>query len=417
MSYADLNELSLRENERVEWKENVADIDAVVKTAVAFANDYANLGGGYIVCGVKETKDDYGFQTMLHIGLTADRLREIENKFLSILRENVTPPITPLTQEIEVDEKHRILIFTIPASGTVHSWKAKPNENGVFYYRDGRETRIAKNGILREILASKGVLEPWDYRGNKDAAIADIDLLTLRGVLQEMNVWNEMKPLDEYYLSATERIFSLTPPLMIREPLTQKKYPRNFALLLFAKDPTKFFYGAHTVFSIYPGNDRSEPTAARHEITGSIVYQIRRCLELLKEESYILFDKDSPNPNQYKYPLKALQEAVVNAFVHRDYSNEQPTRMTVFNNRVEILSPGSLLRSVDKTKFLRGESHPHWRNQSLTYFFNKLQLSQAEGQGIPTILRTMKDEGCPAPLFEVENENVLCTLFANPRQQ
>jgi len=47
MSFVDLNELAKRESERVEWKENVADIDEVAKTAVAFANDYANLGGGY----------------------------------------------------------------------------------------------------------------------------------------------------------------------------------------------------------------------------------------------------------------------------------------------------------------------------------------------------------------------------------
>ena len=45
----DLKELSVRESERVEWKENVADIADVVSTIVAFANDISNLGGGYVV--------------------------------------------------------------------------------------------------------------------------------------------------------------------------------------------------------------------------------------------------------------------------------------------------------------------------------------------------------------------------------
>ena len=76
----DLKELSKRENERVEWKENVADVDDIVKTAVAFANDFSNLGGGYIVCGAKEIKDEYGFPKMLTVGLTASRLKEIEGK-------------------------------------------------------------------------------------------------------------------------------------------------------------------------------------------------------------------------------------------------------------------------------------------------------------------------------------------------
>ncbi|WP_316887227.1 AlbA family DNA-binding domain-containing protein [Ralstonia flatus] len=56
MNLIDLKELATRESERVEWKENVADIPDLVRTACAFANDYSNLGGGYIVCGAAEKK-------------------------------------------------------------------------------------------------------------------------------------------------------------------------------------------------------------------------------------------------------------------------------------------------------------------------------------------------------------------------
>ena len=52
----DLQELLVRESEQVEWKENVADFRDVVRTVVAFANDLSNLGGGRVVCGVKEEK-------------------------------------------------------------------------------------------------------------------------------------------------------------------------------------------------------------------------------------------------------------------------------------------------------------------------------------------------------------------------
>ena len=127
------------------------------------------------------------------------------------------------------------------------------------------------------------------------------------------------------------------------------------------------------------------------------------------------FDKDSPNPNQVKYPVRALQEAVINALVHRDYESDQPTRITVFSDRIEIVSPGSLPRTIDREKFKLGQASPYWRNQSLAYFFNKLQLAQAEGQGIPTILRLMKEEGCPSPTFGIEEERVSCTLPAHPR--
>ena len=64
---------------------------------------------------------------------------------------------------------------------------------------------------------------------------------------------------------------------------------------------------------------------------------------------------------------------------------------------------------------MAGKANPFWRNQTLAYFFNKLQLAQAEGQGIPTIIRTMKEEGCPNPKFEIEIESVTCILPAHPR--
>ena len=76
MSLIDLKDLAVRENERVEWKENVADINDVVKTVTALANDFSNLGGGYVVCGAREGQDEHGFQKVFYtpsIGVFKDR--------------------------------------------------------------------------------------------------------------------------------------------------------------------------------------------------------------------------------------------------------------------------------------------------------------------------------------------------------
>ena len=74
----DLDELAHRESEQVKWKENVADVDDVVATLSAFANDLMNLGGGYVVCGAREARDEHGFPKLVRTGLTAARLKEIE---------------------------------------------------------------------------------------------------------------------------------------------------------------------------------------------------------------------------------------------------------------------------------------------------------------------------------------------------
>ncbi len=111
----DLDELARRENEQTEWKENVADVDDVVETLSAFANDLQNLGGGYVVCGAKEAKDENGFPRLVRVGLTANRLKEVENTVLARCRARVSPRLAPLIEEIESDDpQRRILVFVQP---------------------------------------------------------------------------------------------------------------------------------------------------------------------------------------------------------------------------------------------------------------------------------------------------------------
>ncbi|TAK45064.1 MAG: hypothetical protein EPO28_04095 [Saprospiraceae bacterium] len=241
-------------------------------------------------------------------------------------------------------------------------------------------------------------------------------MLVSRDYLQEMRLWEPNKPLEEYF-SETEKLADFIPPLVSKGMMDDVIRPKNFTLLMFGKKPINHFEGAYSIFSIYRGVDRSEPTAERHEITGTIVQQARKLIEKLNTENYVAFDKEDEIPNQVKYPSRALQEAVVNALVHRDYESSQPVRVTVFNDRIEFNSPGALPRAVDKEKFLKGKAYPHWRNQTLAWFFNKLQLAQAEGQGIPTIMRTMREEGCPDPVFDLGQENVVCILPAHPRHK
>jgi len=413
----DLKELSVRESERVEWKENVAQISDVVETVVAFANDISNLGGGYVVCGAKEGKDEAGFQKVFLIGLTSNRLKEIEGAVLSECREKVNPSIIPVTEEIPIaGSDKRILVFIVPATGQAHNYRSSGKDASTYYIRIGRETREARNSLLHELLLRKQVIEPWDRRMNRTAKLEDIDLLILRDYLQQIDLWDSDKTIEQY-LSYQERLASFIPPLAEKENLTSWVRPRNFALLMFGKEPTGFFPGAYSIFSIYRGKDRSEPTAERIEVVGTIVEQAQKLMALLNTESYTAFDKNHPRPNQVKYPIRALREAVINALVHRDYESDQPTRITVFSDRIEINSVGSLPRVVDPETFKIGKASPYWRNQALAYFFNKLHLAQGEGQGIPTIIRTMLAEGCPPPIFQIGQENLLCILPAHPRHE
>ena len=411
----DLALLASRENEQTEWKENVADIDDVVATLSAFANDLPNLGGGYVVCGAKEQPDEHGFPSLARTGLTAARLKEVENTVRARCRSRVSPPIAPLTEELPSDgEGRRILVFVQPATRGAHTFR-RGSDGAKHFVRVGRSTIEARNGLLRDLLVRKSELEPWDRRPCASATIADLNLLALRDALQRMGLYAPERGVEPL-LSHDQSLSPFVPPLCAREPLTGILRPRNFAMLLFGRDTQKHVPGAHAIFSLYRGTDRSDAHAERHEIAGTIIEQARRLTELLDSQSGMLFDKTDPTtPNAAKYPRRALYEAMGNALAHRDYESPDPTRITAFADRIEIVSPGALPLGVDAHAFRDGRAGPKWRNQALAWFFARLQLAQAEGQGIPTILRAMREEGCPPPTLDADATRVACVLPAHPR--
>ena len=411
----ELDELARRESEQTEWKENVADVNDVVATLCAFANDLQNLGGGYVVCGAKEVKDEHGFPKLVRTGLAASRLKEVENTVLARCRDRVSPPIAPLVEELESDDpQRRILVFLQPSTGTAHTFRR--NEDGAKHFvRVGRATIEARNGLLKDLLVRKGALEPWDRRPCNAATVADIDLLTLRDALERMGVYTPDRGVEPYLADGIQ-ISPFVPPLCIAEPLSGVLRPRNFAILLFGRSPQRFISGAYAIFSAYPGRDRTDPVARRFEIAGTLLEQARRLRELLDAEAVTLFDKTNlEEPNAEKYPRRALQEAMVNALAHRDYELVDPARFTSYQDRIEIVSPGSLPIGVTLEDLRQRAVTPRWRNQALAWFLARLQLAQAEGQGIQTIRRSMKAAGCPPPLFDATDVSVTCVLRAHPR--
>ncbi|WP_437280201.1 ATP-binding protein [Sorangium sp. So ce375] len=411
----DLVELARRESEQTEWKENVADVNDVVETLSAFANDLQNLGGGYVVCGAKEEKDESGFPKLVRAGLTAARLKEVENTVLTRCRDRVSPPLAPLVEELESDDpQRRILVFLQPATGSAHTFR-RNNEGAKHFVRVSRSTIEARNGLLKDLLVRKGALEPWDRRPCNAATVNDIDLLTLRDALQRMGVFTLDRGVEPYLVDGVQ-LSPFVPSLCVAEPLSGVLRPRNFAVLLFGREPQRFIPGAFSIFSAYPGLDRTGPIARRFEIPGTLLDQARRLQDLLDAEAVTLFDKTNLEaPNAEKYPRRALQEAMVNALAHRDYELIDPGRFTSYRDRIEFVSPGPLPVGVTLKNLRTGNVTPRWRNQALAWFLSRLQLAQAEGQGIQTIRSTMKATGCPPPIFDATEVSVTCVLRAHPR--
>ena len=92
----------------------------------------------------------------------------------------------------------------------------------------------------------------------------------MRDALQRAGVFSADRGVEPY-LSPDTPINPFVPALCVREPLTGMTRPRNFAVLLFGRDVQRFIPGAVSLFSIYPGTDRSDVHAERHEISGNLI--------------------------------------------------------------------------------------------------------------------------------------------------
>ncbi len=286
--------------------------------------------------------------------------------------------------------------------------------------RESEQTEWKENvadvdDVVATLSARQSAMEPWDRRPCIAATEDDLDLFILREVLRRLGS-KEAAAEAPRYLSDSVALSAVVPPLLVREPLTNVLRPRNFAVLFFGRDVQRFIPGAISFFSKYEDVDRASPRGQRLELANTLLDQLRVLLPTVEAEAVTLYDKTNmEQPSVLKYPARAIREAVVNAFAHRDYSRVDPLRVTAFRDRIEISSPGALPFGVEPEELAAGTAAPHWRNQTLAWFLSRLGYAEAEGQGTRTIRTSLAAAGCPPAEFRADAVRVVCTLHAHPR--
>lgn len=107
--------------------------------------------------------------------------------------------------------------------------------------------------------------------------------------------------------------------------------------------------------------------------------------------------------DRYEVPLEIIEEAIVNAVVHRDYTiAEAPIEFSIYDDRIEITSPGALPGVIDAERILPGISYT--RNKVISRFFREINLMREWGAGLVKILRLSRENGLESPEFQ-ENES------------
>mgnify|MGYP002509472919 CR=1 FL=1 len=151
-------------------------------------------------------------------------------------------------------------------------------------------------------------------------------------------------------------------------------------------------------FAVYEGTQK-QVFKDRHEFSGSLFRQFEDLTRMIDSYNRLSSPKldGMKRVDQRDYPVQAIREALLNALIHREYGLGGYTLISMFDDRMEIVSLGGLIRGVEMSDIMMGVSY--LRNKRLAEIFYRLQLIEAYGTGIDKIKESYKGQA-KQPVFE-----------------
>ena len=147
----------------------------------------------------------------------------------------------------------------------------------------------------------------------------------------------------------------------------------------------------------------------RYEFSGSLFRQLTECYRLIDQRNSTRSTfKGLRRIDERAYPEVALREALLNAIVHRDYSFSASILISIFDDRIEFVTVGGLVRGMSKDDMLLGVSL--LRNKNLANIFYRLKLIEAFGTGIPKIMESYTNAHY-TPKIEITDNAFKITLY------
>ena len=402
------------EGERIEYKAGW-NPDPIIRTLCAFANDFENLGGGYVVIG--QNCDASGRPVFPPVGLAANQLDKIQRELLAAC-QSIQPPYFPALTVQEVEGRQLIVL---QAPGGMHRPYKAPasvtakHKTWHYYIRRYSSTVEAKGETEQELLSLTAQV-PFDDRFALRAKVGDLS-----------------KPLMLDYLREVGSALADDAPALTVEALGRQMnvvggagespWPKNVGLLFFNEAPDRFFPYTQIDVVWFPegaGGDRFDEKIFK----GPLARMTREALGYIERnylhETVIKHPDRAEATRVWNFPYTAIEEAVVNAVYHRSYEEREPIEVRIGRDELVVLSFPGPDRSIRLADFEAGRAvSRRYRNRRIGEFLKELELTEGRSTGVPKILKAMAANGSPAPLFETDDDRIayLIRLPVHPLAQ
>ncbi|OGF45989.1 MAG: hypothetical protein A2452_02565 [Candidatus Firestonebacteria bacterium RIFOXYC2_FULL_39_67] len=245
--------------------------------------------------------------------------------------------------------------------------------------------------------------DPFDQIACSESKYSDIDENEVRAFLENRSVKLKVKVPK---ITIKEFLFKTLKVLKKKE---DKFIPTNTALLFFGKNPADFIPQSEIRIARYEGVARSKFIDSQ-PISGP-VYKMLEQVESFFRRNTRIANKivDFKRIDIPEYPYEAIREAVINAIAHRDYYRRgAPIMISIFDDRIEVSSPGGLLPGLNIKKL---EGHHESRNKNICEIFHETKDMEKYGTGINKMKALMKAHGLRLPEYKEESNFFVVTFY------
>lgn len=331
------------ENNNTEFKREF--VDEVKKTVIAFAN----TAGGKIYIGVDDDGSAVGVSDPDDVML----------KCSNAIRDAIRPDITMFVNySVETIANKQVVVIDVQRGTSIPYYLESKGIRpvGVYVRQGALSVPASETAILKMIKETDG-----DKYENA------------RSIQQELTFNSAKKEFETDSVSFNEQT------MRTLKLISDDGVYTNLGLLLSDQCP-------HTIkAAVFEGTNKFV-FKDRAEFNGSLLEQINSAYEYINRYNRTRSEFEGIHRIDIRdYPVEAIREALLNSVVHRDYAFSASILISIFDDRIEIVSIGGLVRGITKDEIFMGLSVQ--RNEALANVFYRLNLIEAFGTGIPKIFR------------------------------
>ena len=357
---------------------------------------FANANGGVLLCGVT---DDGEVQ-----GMSRDQIVALDSLLVEASTDSITPAVRIRTYHRQLDGRPFMLV-EIPEGDSQH------DSPGGSYVRVGGSKREMTSDERLRLAQRRGQAR---FRSYDEQTVPDTGFETL-----DESLWRPMLSAE----GAAEPQSVLVKLALLANDDAGILRATVAGVLLCTRSPEQWLPNAGITATLYRGDNRASGQVDAQEIAGPLNRQIGEAVAFAMRNMRVAARKDPARVNLPQYSERALFEAIVSAVVHRDYSiSGIRIRLSMFEDRLEIQSPGSLPNNLTLESM---EARQATRNEVLTSVLARMPVGgiggsedrqffmERRGDGVPIIMRETRELSGKQPEYSlIDNSEVIIIIPA-----